>query len=607
MSYPTLELEEAVETAATPAEKAIALRKLTEYLTDADPKRAVGMAQELGRAALALSDHELYISSVLNAAWAAHNMANYAASLAQALEALKLARQQQNADLEFDALNIVGTNHNAVGNRPDALDAFMQALRLAQKMDRPARVATVQNNIGLVYEGMGNFAAALNYYQQALTVYRDKESHKVLRSIAASNVAESHNHLGQFPQALEAANEAAAAAAAAGFTMGEGLALMHKGSAYVGLNCLADAELSFAQSGELLQKADATYQRATLLKSVAQLHCQRGDTALCIEMMHQAMALYESIEAQPAIFPLHQSLAQAYASTGDHKRAFHHMEQFHEVKERVFNEQADSREKALQVMYEVDKARLEADSQRHRNLALQQEIEQNELMIAELDSYADNVAHDLKNPISLIVSYADLIKTDPETVMTESSLECLTNLQEAADKMSEIVNALLSLAKARKREIMLQPVDMTRVLNETLLRTKMLAQRLDAVFEVPERLPDCMGNTVWLEEVLVNYASNALKYGGTPPRVWIDSVVEDDGMITYRVRDNGHGLTAEEQAKLFRKFERLGQQKIEGTGIGLMIVKTVVEKLGGRVGVASSGQPGEGTTFSFTLHPIGLN
>jgi signal transduction histidine kinase len=116
-----------------------------------------------------------------------------------------------------------------------------------------------------------------------------------------------------------------------------------------------------------------------------------------------------------------------------------------------------------------------------------------------------------------------------------------------------------------------------------------------------------MGNTVWLEEVLVNYASNALKYGGTPPHVWIDSVVEDDGMITYRVRDNGHGLTAEEQAKLFRKFERLGQQKIEGTGIGLMIVKTVVEKLGGRVGVASSGQPGEGTTFSFTLHPIGLN
>jgi signal transduction histidine kinase len=601
------ELEAAVDTAETPSVKATALQKLAEYLTDADPKRGVAVAHELGQAALALSDHALYINSLLSAAWAAHNLADYAGSLSQALEALKLARTQQSLDLEFDALNIIGTNHNVVGNRPDALSAFMDALKVAQAGDSALKIATVQNNIGLVYEGMGDYGDALNHYQQALAVYRQTTSHAILRSIAASNVAESHNRLRQFTQALEAAHEAAAAAASAGFSMGEGLALMQKGSAYAGLNCFADADRCFQQSRELLEKSDATYQHAALLQALADLRCRQGDTAACIEIFHQALLLFESIDAQPAIFPLHKSLAEAYASIDQYERAFHHMQQFHEVKERVFNEQADSREKTLQMMYEVDKARLEAENQRHRNLALQQEIEQNEQMIAELDSYADNVAHDLKNPISLIVSFADLIQTDPDNALSQSSQECLTNLQAAADKLKEIVDALLSLAKARKKEILPQPVDMTRVMQEALSRTKTLAQRFDATFEVPERLPNCMGNTVWLEEVLVNYTSNALKYGGAPPRVWIDSIVEDGGMITYRVRDNGHGLSIEEQAKLFNKFERLGQQKIDGTGIGLMIVKTVVEKLGGRVGVMSSGQSGEGSTFSFTLPSIAAN
>jgi signal transduction histidine kinase len=597
----TQEMEAAVTAASTPAEKALALNRLAEHLAEANPQRAIEVAKQLGQAASTLEDTSLYIKSLLNSAWATHNLADYAASLTQALEALKLARQHQDARLQYDALSIIGSNHQAIGNRPDALDAYMQALKLAHDAQNPLQIATIHNNIGLVYEGTGDFASALSYYQQARAAYDEANAHPALRCIAAANVAESHTHLGQYAAALAAAQNAAAIATAAGFALGEGLAAMHEGSALRELKRFQDADARYAVAMARFEDAGSTHQRAILLQSMAELELRKGNRGRGIELLQQALTIFESLQAPPSIFPVHKMLAAAYAQDGNFQQAYHHLEQFHTVRTRVFNEQADSREKTLQALYEVDKARLEAESQRHRNLALQKVIEQNEAIIDELDSYADNVAHDLKNPIALVIGFADLIQTDVENQLSATSAMSLEHLRAGADKLNEIVAALLSLAKARKQEIMPQPVHMTAVLREALLRLQSVIQRTEATIDAPEQLPACMGNKAWLEEALVNYIGNAMKYGGTPPHVRIDSIVEANGMVTYRVQDNGRGLTAEEQAKLFRKFERLGQHKIEGTGLGLMIVKTVVEKLGGYVGIQSSGIPGEGTTFMITL------
>ena len=116
-----------------------------------------------------------------------------------------------------------------------------------------------------------------------------------------------------------------------------------------------------------------------------------------------------------------------------------------------------------------------------------------------------------------------------------------------------------------------------------------------------------MGYSPWIEEVWVNYLSNAIKYGGKPPRLALGfdrpAPGPQPGMIRYWVRDNGPGLSAEQQAVLFTPFERLKNLRVRGHGLGLSIVRRVVEKLGGQVGVESS--PGEGSLFYFTLSEVG--
>ena len=101
----------------------------------------------------------------------------------------------------------------------------------------------------------------------------------------------------------------------------------------------------------------------------------------------------------------------------------------------------------------------------------------------------------------------------------------------------------------------------------------------------------------------MNYMSNAVKYGGrpnegVPPRVALGYDVGED-QIHFWVRDNGRGLTEEEQGKLFREFTRLEGATADGHGLGLSIVRRIVNKLGGDVGVESA--EGQGSTFSFTL------
>jgi two-component system sensor histidine kinase/response regulator len=123
----------------------------------------------------------------------------------------------------------------------------------------------------------------------------------------------------------------------------------------------------------------------------------------------------------------------------------------------------------------------------------------------------------------------------------------------------------------------------------------------------PTVWPAAIGFAPWIEEVWVNYLSNGLKYGGQPPHLELGATRQEDGMIRFWVKDNGPGLIPESQAKLFTEFTQLEPDRVDGYGLGLSIVRRIVEKLGGQVGVESDGVPGRGSIFSFTLPQAGSN
>jgi PAS domain S-box-containing protein len=219
----------------------------------------------------------------------------------------------------------------------------------------------------------------------------------------------------------------------------------------------------------------------------------------------------------------------------------------------------------------------------------------------ELDAFSHTVAHDLKTPLSLVLGYAQLLH-EQSGPLSEDEFERYTRpIAANARKMQEIIEELLLLASVRREDVRVEPLEMVQVVSEALGRLDHLIERHQAEILMPESWPVALGYGPWVGEVWVNYISNAIKYGGQPPRVELGATMSEEGTVRFSVRDNGPGLTEEKQSQLFVPFTRLGQVRAKGHGLGLSIVRRIVEKLGGQVGVESSAVPGEGAEFFFTL------
>jgi signal transduction histidine kinase/PAS domain-containing protein len=217
----------------------------------------------------------------------------------------------------------------------------------------------------------------------------------------------------------------------------------------------------------------------------------------------------------------------------------------------------------------------------------------------ELDMFAHTVAHDLKGPIGIMKGFTDLLIIEGYQITEDERDKYLEIISKNGRKTNNIINGLLMLATVRKEDIQGEILDMEKFLNEAQFRVQQQFKDLQLQINVPKSIPPAWGNGQWVEEVWINYLSNAAKYGGRPPIVEVGASKQSNGMVCYWVKDNGKGISSEEQAHLFKPFSRLPNPNIEGHGLGLSIVRRIVEKLEGEVGVES--EIGVGTKFSFTL------
>ena len=218
----------------------------------------------------------------------------------------------------------------------------------------------------------------------------------------------------------------------------------------------------------------------------------------------------------------------------------------------------------------------------------------------ELEAFSYSVSHDLRAPLRHINSFIYLLEQSLQPHLTEESRHRLRIVAEAAEHLGHLVDDLLSLSRVGRKELRKVPVNVTSLINEARghLREEVHGRDIEWVIG---SLPVVDADPVALRQVLINLLSNALKYSAPRPRARIEvGASETDDELVFFVRDNGVGFDMQHSSRLFGVFQRLHDDKeFEGTGIGLAIVRRVIQRHGGRVW--AEGALDQGATFYFTL------
>jgi signal transduction histidine kinase len=215
-----------------------------------------------------------------------------------------------------------------------------------------------------------------------------------------------------------------------------------------------------------------------------------------------------------------------------------------------------------------------------------------------LEAYAHTVAHALKNPLAAIIVTSGAI-SDINDLTPKEIREFMRQITSTAFEMNNIIDDLMLLSEVGNVDRPVEPVDMSTVVANVRRQLGRMVKQYKGRIISPEAWPVAIGYAPWIEEVWENYITNALKYGGRSPLIELGASIQPDGMVRFWTRDRGPGIPKKTQLQLFTPFTRLSLVHRPGHGLGLSIVRRIVEKLGGQVGVES--EVGKGSLFYFSL------
>lgn len=218
-------------------------------------------------------------------------------------------------------------------------------------------------------------------------------------------------------------------------------------------------------------------------------------------------------------------------------------------------------------------------------------------IVAEQESFAYSISHDLRSPLLTISSFSKVLAEDGTALSAEERMDIVQRIGRAAGRMDELLQNLLEYSRVSRAQAKVEPLNIREIVTDVMVQLQGLISDSGAEIDVQASLPVALGSRTLFAQCVGNLLTNALKYSqkGRKPVIRI-TARETPRTVIFCVADEGIGIAPHHQERIFRIFERLhGLAEYPGTGIGLAIVRRAVERMRGRVWVES--EEGKGSRF----------
>lgn len=378
-------------------------------LRHGDPAQAAELALKAKAQAEANGDEHALAESLVTLGFCQMRRANFKAAFDNASAACTLFERLQDYEGAQRALNTVGIIHGQTGNLTGALETFLKAHKLCEHLDDDEATANALNNLAIVYNSVGDYASALDYYLRSLNLYRRLGNGKgELRAL--QNVGNVYIELGRFEDALEHYLEGTALEGAQDdkhiyaltlLNIGrayhrlnnipKALTYLHQGAANLeGINAVADLSYALDELGAVyrvqndLGKAIHYHERSLAIRQevgdlkgesethlhMGKLYMQEGNYEDALISLQSALEQATKVGTKASVYRAHQQMARAYQEQGNYIAAYHHLEDYTETREALFDEKFDQRFNALRVSFEVEQKEREKEIYRLRSVEL---------------------------------------------------------------------------------------------------------------------------------------------------------------------------------------------------------------------------------------------
>ncbi len=532
---------------------------------------------------------------------------DYGLSLESDRKALALFEELGATKDSAVCLSRIGAVYNVLGELPQALEYARRGLDLLRQSDNLSAQAQCLNNIASIFSSLDDHGKAIDYLSESLALFRQlKDRSRELVCLFNLGIAEArrNNHaeaMRHFRQALQFADEAGDRRRKILILHNSAISLMDQGSTAEALAALEHC----------LEQANAIGDR----NSVCLAHMGLGKTMLDSGDPEQAERhLMLALDHATAtglggrLRDIYGALAQLHEETGDYRQALEYQRRLQEVQHKLFNEESAEKISKLQVIHEVEQAHKKTEIHRLKNVELQRVNQELEQLMAEKNEFLGIAAHDLKNPIATIKALAKLLRTQYKMLSAEDFDEQCRDIEFSADRMLNIVSDLLELNRIEQGQLSLNlaPFDLNTTLAAyiDIARFNAAEKNITLHYQAEASTLHCLADVDATIRIIDNLVSNAVKYSEPGSEVYVLAGANEaqPALLRFQVRDQGPGISAEDMQRLFQKFARLSARPTAGedsTGLGLSIVKRLVEAMGGRVWCES--ESGKGACFIVEL------
>ncbi len=546
--------------------------------------------------------------------------------------------------------------HQALGNYESAYEHQMKALRLHEITNDSLGIANSHYNLGTIFYYQTQYEQALDHYNHAYKICAGLKNERFFYSCLAA-MGSVYEKLENQGESLNYNSQALQLAKKLNYKTGIAYALGNIAMNYATQGDFVKAEQYLKNSISIKLGLEDKWGVIGSELDLSKLYIQWEKPAKALSILKQTLKMAKDVNSKTRQLDIYKNMTIVYEQLDDPLTAYSFTKKYLALKDSVLNEKTVEEMGQSKRRYEIQKHEHEVTLLKKENellgknkkiqklqvyilaiaglfflsflwsyrkkLKYQSNInklleEKNDILNIknkeihvknkqlknsndDLQQFAYVASHDLKEPIRMIGSYTTLLKKRYHQIIDETGKEFLFYIVDGVSRMETLLDDLLDFSRVGNQPA---PTDFIAVNELMVIITSNLRQLLEnlngTLIVRTENLPTIKAHKTQLIQLLQNLVSNGVKFRGERDPVVIVDCEEKDDKYVFSVKDNGIGISKENQEKVFEMFRRLHtREEYEGTGIGLAICKRIVKLWGGDIWIESI--EGEGTTFFFTF------